>query len=178
MFSFFGIELYKKVKDGKGELLMSIVNVFFKMFCLYFLAFAFFAEAYDASPRCFRDLELNFFQPALVSQALSNHRVDQSVWTPINQILKESSRQVPSLLRERVKYLNVNPLSPVFIPEPALKILEEILFRIFSETLISYNSYQDLRINGEDIKNMFDYIKREQASKIENCFKINKKTRG
>lgn len=131
--------------------------------------------AFDASPRCFKDLSVNFFQTGIVSQALSMHKVDQSVWTPIVQQLQEVSKKVPDMVKKRARAMSPNPLEPVFIPEAAYSILTDVLFEVFSGVLISYNAYQDIRINGDDIKNMFDYIMSKQTSRFENCFGPQKK---
>ncbi len=139
---------------------------------LFFLWFSFYLQAYDASPKCYRDLELNFFQPALVSQALSLHRVDQSSWTPILRSLKESSRKVPEIIRIKAKSIRPNPFEPIFIPEIAKQLMEETLFEVFAASVSSYNSYQDLRINSEDIAQMFKYISEKQADKVNRCFGI------
>lgn len=131
--------------------------------------------AFDASPRCFKELQLHFFQPAIVSQALSIHRVDQSVWTPIVQLLEEASKKVPEIIKKRAQGMNPNPLEPIFIPEVAKALLEEALFDVFSGVLISFNNYQDIRINGNDIRDMFNYIMEKQASRIDGCIILPKK---
>lgn len=125
---------------------------------------------FDASPRCFKDLEINFFQPSLVSQALSLHHVDQSIWTPINQYLQEASKKVPAIIKAKAEKMNPNPLTPKFIPEVAFQLLNETLFQIFSDVMIQYNSYQQLNINGDDIRSMFEYIKEKQSRRLEPCF--------
>ncbi|HRD55770.1 MAG TPA: hypothetical protein PLC42_05165 [Parachlamydiaceae bacterium] len=133
--------------------------------CLFQKAFAF-----DASPPCFRDLEVNFFQPAIVNQAFSIHGVDQSVWVPILQNLQIASKEVPALLRERGKKMSPDPFDPVFIPEIAFELLNETLFEIFANVIATYNPNQVLRLNGNDIWNMYQYISNEQSKKIERCF--------
>lgn len=143
-----------------------------RLIFLCLLSLSFYLQAYDASPKCYRDLELNFFQPALVSQALSLHRVDQSTWTPILRTLKENSRKVPAIIRAKAKNIRPNPFEPDFIPEIAKQIMDETLFEVFSASVASYNSYQDLGINGEDIVKMFQYISEKQADKINRCFGI------
>ncbi len=132
-------------------------------------------KAFDASPRCFKDLEINFFQPSIVSQALSLHHVDQSIWTPITQFLHEASKKVPDIIKKKAERMSPNPLTPKFIPEVAYQLLNETLFQIFSDVLITYNSYQDLKINGDDMRSMFEYIKDKQAHRLDPCFMIPKK---
>lgn len=145
---------------------------FSRLIFLFFLATPFYVQSYDASPKCYRDLELNFFQPALVSQALSLHHVDQSSWTPILRNLKENSRKVPAIIRSKAKNYRPSPFEPVFIPEVVKLLMDETLFEVFSVSVTSYNSYQDLRINGEDILRMFQYISEKQEDKINRCFGI------
>jgi hypothetical protein len=142
---------------------------------VFLFCFSNFLQAFDASPNCYKDLELNFFQPALVSQALSMHHVDQSSWTPIVQILKEASKKVPATIKTKARNFKPNPFEPVFIPEVAMQLLEETLFEVFYGVMISYNPYQQIRINGDDIRDMFSYILNKQAKKMEGCFGIIKK---
>lgn len=126
--------------------------------------------AFDASPSCFRDLSVNFFQPAIVNQAFSIHGVDQSVWVPILQNLKSASQNVPDILKKKGEGMNPNPFDPVFIPEVAFQILNETLFEIFSNVIAAYNPNQILRVNGSDIWNMYRYINNENSKRIERCF--------
>lgn len=150
---------------------MYLKSLMIALFCLMATCL----QAYDASPSCYKDLELNFFQRAVVSQALNLHRVDQGAWTPIVQILQETSKRVPALIKAKALRLSPNPFDPVFIPELARQLLEETLFEVFSGVMISYNPYQQLKINGGDIQDMFNYILNSQAKRMERCFGIIKK---
>jgi hypothetical protein len=154
---------------------MSRERQIFKYLCMLFISLSSFVQAYDASLRCYKDLELNFFQPALVSQALSMHHVDQSSWNPILQTLKESSKKVPGMIKAKAKRYTPSPFEPLFIPEIAKQILEETLYEVFFNTIVSYNRYQQIRLNGDDIRIMFMYILSKQEKKMESCFGITKK---
>lgn len=143
-----------------------------RFICFIFLSLISCLEAYDASPRCYKDLELNFFQPSLVTQALSLHHVDQAIWTPILHLLQENSKKVPSMVRLKAKNLRPNPFAPVFIAEDVKLILMETLYEVFFSSVSSYNFYQNLHINADDIRAMFQYITDKQERRINNCFGV------
>lgn len=127
-------------------------------------------SAYDASPRCYRELQLHFFRPELVQQALSMHHVPQSAWIPITQVLTSQSTQVPRYIREKARRMQPNPFDPVFLPEVALGLIEETLFQIFSTTMAPYMNYQAVVINQGDIADMFRYIRNKQEKAFLRCF--------
>jgi len=135
---------------------------------LYLMATA--LEAFDNAPRCYQDLERNFFQPGYVSEALSMHRVPQSIWSPIIQALQQNTKDLPDRIRKAGKSMNPDPFDPEFLAEPALDLLTQSLYQIFVGVVADYNRYQDIVINGDDVLNMFTYIKDKQKAKFEGCF--------
>jgi|GEM_PF-1652504 len=145
------------------------------LFCVIVTWSTPYLNAYDASPSCYKDLQLNFFQTSIVSQALSLHRVDQSSWTPIVKLLQESSKNIPSIIKAKAQNSRPNPLDPIFIPDVAREILEETLYEVFSGVLISYNPYQQILINSADIEDMFGFIMSKQQQKFDSCLGTVKK---
>lgn len=127
-------------------------------------------NAYDASPRCYRELQTSFFDSRIVMEALSLHYVPQNTWTPIARALTEQSQQVPQMIRAQSMRMQPNPLDPVFLPDQAVGLLRSVLLNVFIQVLSSYNFNQESNINQNDMQAMFDYISRKQAYRIERCF--------
>jgi len=152
-----------------------ILSVLF--FSLVALTMPAFLTAYDTSPRCYRDLQLHFFRPELVQQALSMHHVPQSVWVPITQILNGEATQIPRYIREKARRMQPHPFDPTFQPEAALALLEETLFQVFSTVLAPYMNHQAVIINQGDVVDMFRYIRNKQEKAFLRCFPhLNKET--
>lgn len=142
-----------------------------------FLSIPLLVDAYDASPRCYHDLQVHFFRPELVQQALSMHHVPQSVWAPITQVLNGESARIPGYLRDKARKMKDNPLDPVFQPEVALALLEDTLLEVFSFALMPYMNYQAVIINQGDVQDMFQYIRKKQEKTFIKCFPhLEKKT--
>lgn len=123
--------------------------------------------AFEDQPACLRDLETHFFQYEHVSQALDMHNVDPSQWVPINQKLQDRSRNVPSMVKERADRMGNSPLDYPFQPKVVLSIMDQVLFEIFTQVL-----YESNVTNVSDLRQMFAYIRRQQADKIERCIGI------
>jgi len=138
------------------------------LFALIFVAGT--MSAYDASPRCYKELQTNFFDSRIVMEALALHYVPQNSWTPIARALATQSQQVPQVIRAQSMRLQPNPLDPVFLPEQALELLRSVLLTVFTQVVSSYNFNQESNINQGDIQAMFDYISNKQAYRIERCF--------
>lgn len=131
--------------------------------------------AFDDQPSCFVDLQSNFFRPDLVMEALSYHSVHeiyQSQWTIVAQKLRDRSRDVPRLMRERSDFLELNqlrnPLQYPFDPVGADKLLRPILLEILSNVLKESNLY-----NVSAIQDIFAYIYNRQIDLIRACYRVN-----
>jgi hypothetical protein len=126
------------------------------------------AQYLDEKP-CFQELQTDFFRPDLVMEALSIHTVVQSQWLLITQSLKAKSKDIPSLLREKARRMELNgernPLLYPFQPVNADKLLNEVLMEIFVDVLKDSNVTQP----PFNIKEMFAYIRNKQAERIKAC---------
>lgn len=125
-------------------------------------------SAFLAEPRCYQDLEVNFFREDIVSQALSLHNVAQGGWYAITQQLKERSRDIPKTIHERAARLGRNPLSYPFQAKEAAELLRQVLWEVFY-TVIEQSPVIS-QINPSDIPSMFAYIRQQQAAKLKACF--------
>ena len=116
-------------------------------------------------PPCYRDLETNFFNPALVSEALSLHSVFQSSWTLIISELQTNVKRVPDLVKARAKKMERNPFEPTFQPQEAAALLRQVLFEVFSQTLADFHI-----TNQNNVDEMFQYIRERQSQRFLACF--------
>lgn len=126
------------------------------------IALPFFSSA--QLPSCYREMEINFFKPNLVNEALSLHSVPQSNWTPINQELQKNVRFVPQLVKERADRMIPNPFVP-FQPQAASALLRSVLFEVFSRTLAVFHI-----TNQNKVDEMFQYLRERQSQLFLSCF--------
>jgi len=147
---------------------MDINRTYFKFLAFSILLLFQALHAYDDQPVCYRDLQLYFFKPELVGQALSAHNVYQSQWFLVNQQLEERSKDVPRRVKERAERYGIhNPLQNPFNAPVAAKILWEVLYEIFREVMNLHNI-----TNASDTREMFEYIQLGQKDYIESCLGI------
>ncbi|MCB1111090.1 MAG: hypothetical protein H7A37_07410 [Chlamydiales bacterium] len=126
--------------------------------------------AYDDSPSCFRRLETGFFNTRLVTQALNMHGVYQSQWAPILLDLRQNARQVPRIVRSRARKMNPNPIQNPFDPTAAQKLLMDVLYEVFADTMRNNDLVNQGILNQDDINDMFNYIWSNQVNELEACF--------
>lgn len=124
------------------------------------------AVAVDASESsCYKDIEKNFFNENLVNQALALHNISQSNWSLINQSLRENSKDISRVVRQRAAKMNPNPFDSPFRPLIAAKLLNQVQFEIFSSTLAAFGV-----ANSEQVKEMFLFIRTSHGQKLIACF--------
>ena len=126
------------------------------------------AQYLDEKP-CFSELQTDFFRPDLVMEALSIHTVVQNQWMLITQKLKDRSKDIPNLLRDRARRMELNgernPLLYPFQAANADKLLNEVLMDVFVNVLKESNVTQP----PFNIHEMFNYIRNKQADRIKAC---------
>lgn len=120
--------------------------------------------AYDASPQCYKNLQVSFFQERLTYEAFSLHGVPQGAWPVIWQDLDAYQKRVPAQIREIAATLRPDPFDPVFVPDVARKILIDVLVRTFSTVMRMHDLSNDADITG-----MFNFIMSKQIGKIDTC---------
>jgi hypothetical protein len=128
-------------------------------------------QAYDDSPRCYKDMQRDFFSYDLVIQALSMYLVPQGQWELIFQNLQNAMRDVPEIVRSRAAQSDPNPLEYPFQSKQAEDILFQALFEVFSNVM-QVNGAADPRSSLNDPKNvreMFGYIRQQQAFRLLRC---------
>lgn len=125
---------------------------------------AFPAVVLDPIP-CFLDLEIHFFTEPIVYQGLSLYNIRQELWVPIYVRLKQKSLEVPERVKRRTAYMVPNPLEYPMRRAVAAKILKEVLFEVFMETMRDYNSNE--RPTADLV---FDYIFTLQLPNFIKCF--------
>jgi hypothetical protein len=124
----------------------------------------------DASPPCYRQLEVAFFNENLVAQALALYRIDQSLWTFIARDLRSASSRVPVLVQAQARSFNPNPLQRPFNPDGAFKILEASLYAVYFPVLDFYrNQTSNSNINNNTIQDSFRYIWLQQQDYLVKC---------
>jgi hypothetical protein len=116
-------------------------------------------------PSCVREIEREFFNPVFVSQALSLHDVSQSAWSEVNRVLKQKNGDIPGRVRDRAAKMNPNPFDTPFQAKEAKQVLQDVLYEILTETLASFNI-----TDPTEIREMFNYIREQQADKFIRCF--------
>ena len=143
-----------------------------KLFTIASLLFSSLNALYLDEKPCFQELQTDFFRPDLVMEALSVHTVVQNQWYLITQSLTKRSKDIPNLLRERARHMELNgernPLLYPFQPENADKLLNEVLMEVFIAVLKDSNVTEP----PFNIKEMFNYIRNKQAERIKDCLGI------
>lgn len=120
--------------------------------------------AQDPVP-CLKDLELNFFSPDLVNQALSLYGIRQELWAPVSNRLIGKSREIPHLMKIKTAYMVPNPIEYPMNKAAAAKLLKEALHQVFTENMIFYE------INQQPTSDfIFDYIFSKQMPLFVRCF--------
>lgn len=129
-------------------------------------------HAFFDEPACFRDLELNFFEPVLVGQALSLHGVSEGRWEVIITQLRSRSLDIPRIIRERTEYQVDSPLQYPFNAPRAMQLLQQALLELFTAVLsASYTTTSTSVVDPKSIEEMFAYIWIHQSYKIDACFR-------
>lgn len=124
----------------------------------------------DASPPCYRQMQLTFFNENLVAQALALHSIDQNLWIFIARDLKSASGKVPAIVQAQARSLNPNPLNRPFNPDGAFKILEAALYSVYFPVVNSYrNKSSFTNINNNSIYDSFRYIWLQQQAYLIRC---------
>lgn len=121
-------------------------------------------DGYDATPRCFKQLETSFFDKTALSATFDIHLVNTGAWGLIFRDLKLKSQRVPKMIAAEAKKQKKNPFEHPFSPKEAEKILLQVLYSIFRETLISFDVTSE-----SDIQEMFSYLKQQQDSRLKSC---------
>jgi hypothetical protein len=139
--------------------------IIFAAFVLYTLPSVALPTVVPDPIRCVRDLELHFFDPALVNQALDIYNIQQELWYPINQMLLQKSLEVPQRIKRRTAYMVPNPIEYPMQMGAAAAILKEVLFEVFLETMRFYQANE--RPAADYI---FEYMFSRQFPKFVRCF--------
>lgn len=134
---------------------------------ILFLSSLFFVttlSAWDARPSCYKDLERNFFQFKVTSEALALWRVPQGQWDAIVKLAQFKGREAESLIERKARRYSPNPLQNPFQPDVAKDLLKETMFQIFERTVIESGFFDTV-----SIERMFDYIWTSDP-RIQSCF--------
>src|ERR1700722_6870910 len=87
---------------------------------------------------CIRDLETGFFVEPIVNQALNLYNVMEEKWLPINIALKGKSTSVPDRMKKATGMMVPNPLEYPVQRGAVAKILKQVLFEVFLESMQQY----------------------------------------
>lgn len=114
---------------------------------------------------CFRDLELHFFDATFVNQGLNFYNIREESWFLINNMLQAKSLEVPQRMKIKTAYMVPNPMEYPMQKGVTAKILKQVLFEIFMETMQA--NYVNER---PTVDLVFDYIFLQQLPKFVACF--------
>ncbi len=122
-------------------------------------------SAYDASPRCFTQLQRNFFRYSTISLALSFYgEIPQSQWSMVNRSLQKKNQMIPQLMREQAARMHSNPLENPFNREVAEDLFRQVLWNVFADVMIRYNVTKRVQIEGA-----FNFIYKKESKRIIDC---------
>lgn len=143
----------------------------FKIFQILILFLV--TTSFNDSPRCFKELEVDFFNETYLYQAFdlyTFHNVYQGDWGRMVRKLKMEQTKIPSLIKEKTRHLRPNPLEYPFQPEKAKEILLETYYEVFYGVIKSFVGIPGVTaINDEAIRGMFNYLKEKQEGRIDAC---------
>ena len=125
---------------------------------------------FNDTPRCYKELEINFFDDAIVLQTFSlytNSGVTQSQWPWLLRNLKDAESRVPGLIKARTNAMRPDPSAYPFQKDTMRDILLETLYQVFYQVMSKYTPVQE-----ESIKDMFEQIKYKQKHRLESCLNI------
>ncbi len=135
-----------------------------KVWSIFFPILLLFSKCYSQQiPPCFYQLETNFFTYDVVATAFNLNYVYQAQWVPLYNALQSNARKIPSMIEERARKSNPNPLNP-FNPVAASELLRQVLFDVFNETM-----HESLYTNETAIRQMFRYIRAEKSLLLSSC---------
>jgi hypothetical protein len=139
-------------------LLLALLIAIFSMFSL--------EARVDRRPACFKELERNFFDRVITTNAFSLYEIKQGGWTAmVNELQRISQTEVPKMTWKEGQRMRKNPLDTVYRQSEAGVILGKVLFDVFNSVCKQYNV-----TSNAIIRDMFRYIEQQQASKIRRCF--------
>lgn len=150
-----------KLKHHKS----SGLNNFIKFFPLAILIMPSILLGYDASPPCYKELQLNFFKYEYLGQALSYHYIPQSDWQATYNDLKQASAAIPSQIKASALRYPRNPLDHPFMTKESAEILRDALYQTFVAVMRRHSFTVE-----SDIQNMFQFIAKSQYSTLQRCF--------
>lgn len=116
-------------------------------------------------PACMKELEMNFFQPAMMMQAFSFYNIPLGSWRPIIDTLQLRSREIPLRLNQVSANLVPNPLEFPFRPRPAARLLRAVLYQVFMETMSAYQANELPTANF-----IFNYVCSQNVNNWVRCF--------
>lgn len=145
--------------NGKKLLIILIACLFFQP-----------VMAYDATPRCYRELERNFFNKTDLYQVLNMYKIPQGSWPLIYSDLNRKASSVHSVIWARARKMRPHPLNNQFHAEEAEKLLREELYKIFYTTIIQYNIPNVSQINQAIASDMFTNLLSRHKELWNKCF--------
>lgn len=122
------------------------------------------AVAPDRIP-CVEELEVHFFSPPLVNQALNFYQVRQELWPLINNELEERSKAVPRLMIEASANMVPNPIEYPMQKRKTAELLKKVLFKLFEDVLTkNYANKAGVTTPA------FNYVFEQQKDRFVHCF--------
>ncbi|CCB86882.1 MULTISPECIES: hypothetical protein [Parachlamydia] len=123
--------------------------------------------AYDDTPACFKEIEVNFFSYDVLSEALNMNGVAQSQWMLVYQSLRDRRERIVAQVKNIANQMRPNPLLNPFDPDRAVRILMQVLFAEYSDVMLALNVANP--ISPVVIRSSFEYIKGRHATRLKAC---------
>lgn len=119
---------------------------------------------FDDSPRCLREVEINYLDHRYLQEAFDMYRIFQSQWTQILTTLSQRVPNIPGMVRDRARKMSPDPFEHPFDGEKVKSIILDVEFEVLQEVLIT-NYVTDLNaING-----IFNYVRSRRENYLDAC---------
>lgn len=115
--------------------------------------------------KCIAQLERNFFNNHVVSEALSYYNIRQELWDLIVKDLAKRTETIPARMKRKTAFMVPNPIEFPIQNEVAAKILRDVFWEAYLETMVAF------QLNIEPtVSYIFDYILTENIPVFVQCF--------
>lgn len=133
-----------------------------------FCVFSHKGEAYDDTPKCFKEVQVSFFQQPVILRAFGIHYRDifQSQWDMLSQELMGTNFQVQAMIKERAKRMRPSPLEYPFQPDKAEDLLQTVAWELFLQVMRRHNI-----TNQPMLQDVFNIIFQAEIERLRVCQK-------
>jgi hypothetical protein len=133
-------------------------------------------SAYDATPKCFRQLEQSFFTRKHVFQALAMYYwvIKQGSWELVYTDISRNVRSIHTVLRQKGQAMGRNPFDHPFQTDVAYQLLDQTLKEIFTHAMnnaiTDQTPWSNMGQFDKMVDSMYQYIKEQNQPMWEQCY--------